>query len=147
MKLIPLGFNALPIIHYGGNVPAGFPSPATDYMEDDIDLSKYLVEHPNATIYFRIEGESMTGAFIPDKSIVIVDRTYRGCHGNHVVCVLNGEFTCKTLWREGSRWWLRPENSKFKPILLTEEMEFKVVGVVTCVIYKPNQILSTCSPS
>ena len=145
MKLIKVENINLPTIPFGGFVPAGFPSPATDYMEEDIDLSKLLIEHPNATQYFRTEGDSMS-PLIHDKSILIVDRSYRACHGNWIVGIINGEFTCKTLWRDGGKWWLRPENKKYNPILLTEDMDFRVIGVVTCVIYKPVQVLSNVRP-
>ena len=45
-------------------VPAGFPSPATDYAEDGLDLNGYLVQHPAATFLFSVQGHSMQGAGI-----------------------------------------------------------------------------------
>ena len=68
-------------------VPAGFPSPATDYLEDGLDLNAYLVQHPAATFLFSVQGHSMQGAGIMDGDKVVVDRSitppwpYRGCRG------------------------------------------------------------------
>ena len=44
-------------------VPAGFPSPATDFTEDSLNLDEYLIEHQEATFFVRVTGNSMTGFF------------------------------------------------------------------------------------
>ena len=51
-----------PIPLAGQSVKAGFPSPAQDYMEGDIDLNEVLIQHREATFYVRISGDSMTEA-------------------------------------------------------------------------------------
>src|SRR6218665_2455541 len=76
-------------------VPAGFPSPAMDYMEEQIDLQKVLVPHPQATFYFRVTGYSMIDACLTDKSILIVDRSLTAQSGHIVVAHVNGGFTVK----------------------------------------------------
>ena len=40
---------ALPL--YSCTVRAGFPSPADDYIVENIDLNKYLIKHPTALIF------------------------------------------------------------------------------------------------
>jgi DNA polymerase V len=55
-------------------VKAGFPSPTDDYLEQSLDLNKYLIKHPAATFFVRVDGDSMVGAGIHDKNILIVDR-------------------------------------------------------------------------
>ena len=74
-----------------GNVFAGFPSPAADYAEEDIDLKKYL--QPNSTsIYFaRVQGDSMINAHIPDKSLVIIDKALTVQNGSVIVASVDGE--------------------------------------------------------
>ena len=42
-------------------VGAGFPSPATDYVEDDIDLNAHLIKNIPSTFLIRVQGKSMNG--------------------------------------------------------------------------------------
>ena len=117
-----------------GFIPAGFPSPASDYMEDPIDLNAHIIEHPNATFYFRADGESMIGAHIPPNALLVVDRTLRARSGSIVVAVVNGEFTVKRLEKTLNSMRLLPENPKFKPIVITEEMQCEIWGVVKAIV-------------
>ena len=56
-------------------VPAGFPSPAEDYVECSLDLNEHLIEHREATFFVRVKGQSMTGAGISDGDLLVVDRS------------------------------------------------------------------------
>jgi DNA polymerase V len=115
-------------------VAAGFPSPATDYMEKDIDLMDVLIEHPQSTFFMRAKGDSMKDAFIPDNALLVVDKQIKPTSGKIVVAVVNGEFTLKRLVKTPRCWVLHPENAMYKPIQITEDMDFQVWGVVTKVI-------------
>ena len=117
-----------------GFIPAGFPSPASDYMEEDIDLNNHIITHPSSTFYFRADGESMIGAHIPPNALLVVDRTLRAKSGSIVVAVVNGEFTVKRLEKTLNGVRLLPENPKFKPIIITEEMQCEIWGVVKAII-------------
>jgi hypothetical protein len=57
------------------NAPAGFPSPADDYIENTLDLNEYLIDNPVATFMMRVTGNSMVVAGIRDKDVIIVDRS------------------------------------------------------------------------
>ena len=87
----------LPIPLAGQSVKAGFPSPAQDYMEGEIDLNEVLIRHREATFYVRISGDSMTGAGILDGDLAIVDRQIEPSNGNFVIAFVDGEFTIKQL--------------------------------------------------
>src|ERR1700712_1459651 len=65
-------------------VPAGFPSPAADYVEESLDLNTYLVRHKAASFYFTVEGDSMINAGILAGDRVLVDRSIEPRHG-HIV--------------------------------------------------------------
>ena len=56
----------LTIPFYLHKVGAGFPSPATDYIEDDIDLNSHLITNAPATFIIRVQGKSMTNVGIYD---------------------------------------------------------------------------------
>ena len=114
---------------------AGFPSPADDYLEGVLDLNAHLVREPTATFFVRANGESMIGAGIHDGDLLVVDRSARVTDGKVVIVALNGELTVKRLRKQKGKSWLVPENSKFKPILIREEDDTHLWGVVTSVIH------------
>lgn len=114
----------------------GFPSPAKDYQEDVIDLTKYLVQHPTATFYFKVTGDSMINACIPNGALLVVDRAVRPVSGAIVLAVVNGEFTVRRLVQTRKTLVLHPENPAYKPLPVTEEMEMQVWGVVTAVVIR-----------
>ncbi len=124
---------ALPL--FTGKVAAGFPSPADDYVEKTLDLNELLVQKPAATFFVRAEGESMLGAGIHPNDILVVDRSIEPVPGKIVICALNGELTVKRLMRKNERWLLQSENPDYPDILLYEELDMVVWGVVTNVIH------------
>ncbi len=115
-------------------VPAGFPSPAEDYVEGALDLNEHLIAHREATFFVRVKGQSMTGAGIQDGDLLVVDRALEAGHGDIVVAVVDGELTVKRLWRRGARVRLLAENPAYAPIDLKDGQELAVWGVVTNII-------------
>lgn len=118
------------------HVYMGFPSPAKDYQEDVIDLTSYLVQHPSATFYFRVTGDSMINACIPNGALLVVDRAVRPSNGVIVLAVVNGEFTVRRIVQTRKALVLHPENPAYKPMPVTEEMNMQVWGVVTGVVIR-----------
>ena len=118
-------------------VAAGFPSPADDYLkaETPLDLNEHLIKHPAATFFVRVRGDSMTGCGIFPDDILIVDRSLEPVHRKVVIAVVNGELTVKRLHQAGGKIMLMPENSGYQPIVIENEMELEIWGVVTCVIH------------
>jgi len=125
---------------YNCTIPAGFPSPASDYIEDTIDLNELLIKTPSATFFVRVEGESMINAFIPPKALLIVDRSIHPGSGDVIIAVVNGEFTVKRLRKSFDAIILEPANEKFPSITITEEMNFQVWGVVSKIIIDPKDV-------
>ena len=116
-------------------VPAGFPSPADDYVERPLDLHELLITHPAATFFVRVDGDSMQGAGMYSGDLLVVDRALTAHHGKIVVALLNGEFTVKRLSIEKKKIYLVPENTRYEAIEVTEGSDFQVWGVVTYVIH------------
>lgn len=117
------------------SVPAGFPSPADDYIEKRLDLNERLITHPEATFYVRVCGDSMTGAGIFSGDLLVVDRAVDNPDGKVIVAVVDGEMTVKRFCREKDGIELRPENPEFESIRILPETQFEVWGVVTYVIH------------
>jgi DNA polymerase V len=116
------------------NAPAGFPSPADDYIENTLDLNEYLIDNPVATFMMRVSGDSMVGAGIRDKDVIIVDRSKEPLPGKIVVAVLDGELTVKRLEQSGKGYVLMPENPDYLPITVQDEQELVIWGVVTGIV-------------
>jgi DNA polymerase V len=111
-------------------VPAGFPSPAEDYVEGRIDLNRDLIRHPLATFYIKVEGDSMINAGIHPGSLLVVDRAVEVHEGHIVVARINDELCVKRYVVEDGLIYLMPENELFQPILITHEMDFEIWGRV-----------------
>lgn len=120
----------------GDSVTAGFPSPAGDFIERSLDLNEYLITHPAATFFVRVSGHSMVGAHILDGDLLIVDKAVTPKNNDIIVACLNGEFTVKYFHKEGNSISLIPANPLFKKIIISEESDFQVWGVVVYVIHK-----------
>ena len=117
-------------------VSAGFPSPAADFMENNIDLNKELSENPLATFYIKVKGNSMIDAGIEDKDVLVVDRSLEPQNNKIAVCFIDGEFTVKRIKLEQDCLFLMPENSNYAPIKVTDENQLIIWGIVTYVIKK-----------
>ena len=121
---------------FSDSVQAGFPSPAEDHMDMDLNLNDYLVHNPSATFCVKAIGESMKDAGIKSGDIMIVDKSLEPRNRSIVLAVIDGEFTVKRVNLNDNELYLIPENSNFSPIKITQEMDFQVWGVVTYVIHK-----------
>ena len=86
---------------YEGGVSAGFPSPADDYLDTDLNLHKYLVKHPAATFFIIAKGHSMEKAGISDEDLLVVDKSLDAKNNDIVVAAVNGEFTVKRYLKNG----------------------------------------------
>ena len=117
-----------------GGVHAGFPSPAADYTEEEIDIKSFLMPHPSTTFIMQVEGDSMIKSHIPPGSYVVIDRSIKPLNNSIIVAVINGEITCKRLVKKGKTLLLVAENPKYQPIVITEEMGFLVWETVTRVL-------------
>lgn len=129
-----LSVNPILMRYVGATVPAGFPSPAADYLEEEIDFNQYLKPRPSATFIIRVKGDSMIDAHIPDDALLIVDKSLKPANNSIIIAVVDNEFTVKRLIKNSSGLRLMPANNKYKPIPITEDMDFRVWGVVTQII-------------
>lgn len=116
-------------------VPAGWPSPSEDYIEDQLNLHTLLVKNPAATYFLRAMGESMIGAGIHDGDLLVVDRSKSPQSGKVVIAIIEGELTIKRLVKRNSRILLVPENPDFPEIDITGREDASIWGVVTSVVH------------
>ncbi len=118
-----------------GFVPAGFPSPASDYEARELDLVEHLIRNRAATFLMRAVGHSLQEAGIFDGDLLIVDRSVTPRSGSVVVVAIDGEYTIKRLKRERGAVWLEAANPDYPPIYFTPEAQVHVFGVVLHAIH------------
>jgi DNA polymerase V len=111
-------------------VSAGFPSPAADYEDGQLDINDYLIRNPVSTFFFPVQGDSMEGAQIFDGDVLVVDRSVKACHGSIVIAFVNGERLVKRLHLSRDRVALIAENPRYPPLEIAEGIELMVWGVV-----------------
>ena len=127
----------LTIPFYLHKVGAGFPSPATDYIEDDIDLNSHLITNAPATFIIRVQGKSMTNVGIYDGDLLIVDKSLNPKNFSTVIANVNEELVVKTLIKSKETNYLASGSRDTSDrINLTDNPEIIIWGVVTYVIHK-----------
>ena len=134
--------NLVDIPLYSDSVPAGFPSPADDYLDIDLNLHDYLIKHPSATFCVKAIGDSMIDAGIKSSDIMVVDRALTPKNNDIILAVINGEFTVKRIKKNNNELYLMPANENYRPMKITKDMDFQVWGVVTFIIHKANDSTS-----
>ena len=117
-------------------VGAGFPSPATDYVEDDIDLNTHLIKNIPSTFLIRAQEKSMNNVGIYDGDLLVVDRSLDPKNFSTVIVNINEELVVKSFLKEKDQSFLTSGSKKLKDkINLTENPEILIWGVVTYVIH------------
>ena len=122
---------------YESGVSAGFPSPADDYLDIDLNLHKYLVKHPAATFFIIAKGHSMEKAGIGNEDLLVVDKSLEAKNNDIVIASVNGEFTVKRYININGKILLRAETEigNYPDININESIDFEIWGVVTHTIH------------
>ncbi|MCS4315572.1 DNA polymerase V [Pseudomonas sp. BIGb0381] len=115
-------------------IPAGFPSPAADHIEQQISLDEVLNIRAPHVYLASISGDSMQGAGIFDGDLAVVDRSMEPAHGHVVVALLNNEPVCKRLCVRDRQMILLSENPKYPPRYVLEGDELLIWGVITSTV-------------
>jgi DNA polymerase V len=115
-------------------VSAGFPSPAEDHVKKTLDMNELCIQHPAATFFVQVQGESMIEAGIFPGDVLVVDRSLDAKHGDIIIASLESEMTVKELHLTPLPVCLLPRNPAYQPILIEDGMVLEVFGVVTNVV-------------
>ena len=110
-------------------IPAGFPAPVEDYIEEGIDLNRKLIRHPPTTFYVKVIGDSMRNIGIFPDSMLVVDRTETAKNGDIIIARIGDELCVKRFSRsDDGRIWLLSENELYTPIEVKPEDDFEIWG-------------------
>ena len=130
MDRFSLASERLKIPLLSDSISAGFPSPADDYTEENIDLNEHLISNPFSTFFLRVKGDSMLNAGIKDKDLIIVDKSLRAKPGNIVIAMIDGEFTIKRLSIKNNELYLKAENPNYPDFRFKNHIDIQIWGVV-----------------
>jgi len=125
-------------------IKAGFPSPANDYIESELDFNTFLVKNKPATYALRVKGDSMINAGIFSGDILITDRSIEPKSNDIIIASLDNEFTVKRYIIKNKEFFLYPENSEYPVIKITRESNFQIWGTVTFTIHSFGRKGKTC---
>ena len=115
---------------------AGFPSPATDYVEEDIDLNIHLIKNAPATFIIRVQGKSMSNVGIYDGDLLIVDKSLRPKNLSIVIANVNDELVVKSFIKEKNLQFLSSGSKNLDDkIIINPSSDIFIWGVVTYVIH------------
>ena len=115
------------------SVAIGFGSPANDSGVTRLDLNDILVRNPQATFLMRVAGDSMRDAGIDNGDLVLIDRAVTPAHGHIVIAVVEQEFVCRRLVKQGDLR-LQAANPAVADIVPAEGEGLEIWGVVTTAI-------------
>ena len=120
---------------YLNSVCAGFPSPANDYLEGEIDLNKYLIKNPLATFIVKAQGNCMLQAGIHSGDLLIVDRSIKPKNNSIVIVSIDGDLTVKRIKVSGKNFFLNSDNKDYGNVKINNEADIFIWGIVTKVIH------------
>jgi len=126
----------LTIPFYLHKAGAGFPSPATDYIEEDVDLNVHLIKNVPATFIIRVQGKSMTDVGIYDGDLLVIDRSLKPKNFSTVVANVHDELVVKSFVKSKDGQFLTSSSKNIEDkIIISDETEVFIWGVVTYVIH------------
>jgi len=115
---------------------AGFPSPATDYIEEDVDLNIHLIKNVPATFIIRVQGKSMMDVGIYDGDLLVVDKSLKPKNFSTVVANVHDELVVKNFVKTKDEQFLTSGSKKIEDkIIINNESDIFIWGVVTYVIH------------
>jgi len=126
----------LTVPFYLHKASAGFPSPATDYIEEDMDLNVHLIKNVPATFIIRVQGKSMTDVGIYDGDLLVVDKSIKPKNFSTVIANVYDELVVKSFVKKKDEQFLTSGSKKIEDkIIINSESDVFVWGVVTYVIH------------
>ncbi len=129
--LVTSKVGSVPYVSEG--IPAGFPSPATDYIGDRIDLNEVLILNPGVTYYARVRDYYMVEEELEQGDGILFDTSLAPRSGDLALCEVCGERVLKYVRRKGRAVWVDGGGTD-ATVPLDGDADARVLGVVTVII-------------
>ncbi len=112
-------------------------SPPSPLQESPYGFTGALLPDPSTSFFYRVTGDSMSQAHIPDGALLVVDRSLRPANGDIVLVNLEGEQVVRRLVRTSRVLVLHPDNPSYRPQVITPQMHLTILGVVLAILIEP----------
>ena len=132
VKEPPLDADELVPVPIIGKIAAGRPILAEENIEGEVLVDARTASRGRC-FALRVAGDSMTGADIRNGDLVIVRQQSVAESGDIVAALLGDEATVKRLSIREEVIELKPENARYKPILVQPGEEIRIIGKVVAV--------------
>jgi DNA polymerase V len=117
------------------NIETGFPSPATDHLEERLNLHDFVVKHPVSTFFSQVTGDEESGLGLKDGDILVIDRSLAPKQNSLVIADVDGEFRVCRLLRSGNSWKLETGSGHIVQLSLEFDMQSPIWGRITHIIH------------
>ena len=97
--------------YYLSTVPAGFPSPADDFIESRLDLHQHIVKSPSTTFFMRAGDTVPVDMGIAPGDLLVVDRAKPAKNNSIAIVELDGCLCVRTLAQVHGRLFIRDQGS------------------------------------
>lgn len=115
---------------YTTHVPAGCPFLADDHVDEYVSIAEFMIPHPKSSYLVQVKGDSMIKAGIFEGDILVVDSQEEVRSGQIVLASIDGDVTVKRYVKQDGVQRLLPENDAYKPIDISQHVDFRICGVV-----------------
>lgn len=112
----------------------GFPSPADDFIDKQLDLNKLVVRHPVSTYFLRVEGDKMFSSGLRNDDLLVVDLSLKPQNGDIVIAVVDGELIPRIFQKIKNKSYLVTDNEFYQQKKIAITNDFEIWGVVTHVV-------------
>lgn len=126
IRLLAADIRRVPLI---GDVKAGPPAWAQEQAVEYLRVDRNIVPFDNP-VALRVDGYSMRDAGMLPGDIVMIRQQRTANNGETIVAYYNGGLTVKQFEYRNRQIRLLPANPTFKPIEVSADDEFQIVGRV-----------------
>ncbi len=116
------------------SVETGFPSPATDHLEERLNLQEHVVRHPASTFFSRVTGDEGRSLGLRDGDILVIDRSMAPKHNSLVLAEIEGEHRVCRLLQLDHSWYFETGDGNRYSVSAGAGLQSPIWGRVTHVV-------------
>lgn len=137
MKLIKVVDEPIKIeLSVCGRVAAGYPAEAYNYIENNIDLNRYIIRNKSQTRCLWSTHSGLTGEGISLTDLLVIDKGVKPKESSILLFWYDGEYTLRRIVNHSDHVELVSINPDIKAIIYSKDESAQQLGVLTFAIKK-----------